>query len=436
MLPYFKISENFDKTDRNITVDFEYHGSGGNLNVEYHVPRHPLQNIWLHANEERGYKTIDYNGKEQLGASLVQINTKHGKRHHAGNAFIKPVRDRHNLKILTNSYVTKITMFESNKTVNGVQFQHQGQTYIAKIKKEVILSAGAIASPQLLMLSGIGPAEHLDNIGIPVVEDLQVGCRLLDHPAFYGLYFDSNYTKKSKSLKENVEEYLKGYGSLTDPDNNDGIGFYQTKFEKEPNYPDLEIMMLPTDGFFETLHKRLVSRKVWKNLNGAKSFALYIIGLHSKSIGSVKLKSKDPFDYPLLDSRFLSDLNNVDIDTLYDGIKLALSLTDTRAFKRINATLVKQQIPPCEDKPYLSKSYWYCALRYFTGNLFHPVGTCPMGPDRHKGAVVNSETKVYGIKNLRVADASIFPFTLSGHPNAPCVMIGEKVSDLIKLQHL
>ncbi|RZC35994.1 glucose dehydrogenase [FAD, quinone]-like, partial [Asbolus verrucosus] len=422
VLPYFKISENFMKTDRNVVVDYEYHGTGGDLNVEYHIPRHPLLNLWLKANKEQGYEVVDYNGRKQIGAAVAQLNTKEGKRDHAGNAFINSIKNRSNLKIATESYVTKILIFENNKTVSGVKFSHKGQTYIAKTKKEVILSAGAIASPQILMLSGIGPAKHLDDVGIKVIENLEVGSVLRDHATFYGLQFDSNYTKTIKPLKQYIKEYFKGYGSLTYPHNDDGIGFYQTKFEKYPDYPDLEIQMIIIDEFLNTLQNRLASAKEhsWQHLDMTRSFALYIIGLHAKSTGTIRLKNS----------------KNVDIDTLYEGIKFALSLVETQAFKQINTTLVKQVLPSCQDKPYLSKSYWYCVLRYFTSNLYHPLGTCPMGPDRNKGAVVDSRTKVYGIRNLRVADASIFPFTFSGHPNAPCVMIGEKVSDLIKLQYL
>jgi choline dehydrogenase-like flavoprotein len=438
VLPYFKKLEDFNKTDPDAVANAEDYGRGGYLSVEYPVPRHPQLNLWLEANKEKGYKIIDYNIDPQIGASVCQLNTRHGRRADGGTAYIKPIRNRENLKILTDSFVTKIAISAKTKAAFGVRFVHNKKTYLARSSKEIILSAGSIVSPQLLMLSGIGPAKHLHQLGIELVEDLDVGSTLRDHALFYGLLFDSTYPKTHKPLDLYVEDYLNGVGSLTTPNYNGGVGFYQTKLETLPNYPDLELMMTPIDGFSDTLSQQLSSarEKTWQHLNQSASFLIYVMGLHSKSVGTIRLKSKNPFDYPLIDSKFLSDAGNVDIARLYEGIQLALSLANTQAFQKYNATLVRQDLPACNNHTYLSESYWYCALRYFSGNVYHPVGTCPMGPDPKKGAVVDAQAKVYGVENLRVIDASIFPFTLSGHTNGPCVMAAEKLSDLIKSKFL
>jgi choline dehydrogenase-like flavoprotein len=435
VLPYFLKLENFNKTDPGAVVDEEYHGHGGNLNVEYPVPRHPLVSLWLDANEEKGYKVVDYNGRQQMGAAVGQMNTNHGRREDGGNAYIKSIRNRRNLKILTNSLVTKVAIGRRSKTAYGVQFAHNGSFYLAKAKKEVILSAGAIGSAQILMLSGVGPSRHLQEVGIEVVEDLEVGSKLQDHATFPKLYFNSDFPKTHKRLNRYIEEYLNGTGALAVPNHYAGLGFYQTKFATEPDYPDLEIMMIPSDGFSEILEKQLADAK-GETPDPKKSFYMFIAGLHLRSSGTVRLKSNNPFDYPLIDARFLSDPDNVDVDTLYEGVQLALSLVDTKPFKEINTSVVRHDLPACNSKTFLSESYWHCVIRQFTGIVGHPVGTCRMGPEEKSGAVVNAKAEVHGIKKLRVVDASIFPFTFSGHPNAPCVMAGEKVSDLIKQDYL
>lgn len=157
--------------------------------------------------------------------------------------------------------------------------------------------------------------------------------------------------------------------------------------------------------------------------------------LHSRSRGTLRLKSKSPFDYPLIDFNFLSDADGRDIERIYEGIQIVLELSKTSALRSINATLQVRQWSACSDYEFLSKEYWYCYIRHTAVSAFHPVGTCPVGRNPNRGAVVDTNLKVFGVKKLRVADASVFPFTLAGHPNAACVMIGEKISDVIKFEH-
>lgn len=175
---------------------------------------------------------------------------------------------------------------------------------------------------------------------------------------------------------------------------------------------------------------------VWKYINRAQTFVYYVIALHAESVGTVRLKNKDPFEYPLIDNRFLSDPRNRDIEVLYEAIQLALKLSRTRPMREIGATLQGHPMRACKHLEYPSRRYWFCAIRQMSLNLYHPVGTCPMGPNPINGAVVNSECNVYGIHKLRVVDGSVFPFTLAGHPVAPIIMVGEKVSDFIKERYL
>ncbi|KAG5897961.1 hypothetical protein JTB14_013535 [Gonioctena quinquepunctata] len=441
LLPYFKKSEDFHKNDGDAPVNYNYHGTGGYLNVEYHNPRNPQLEAFLEANQELGYNLTDYNSPQEIGVSSTQFNMKRGKRSDGGNAFVKPVLERENLRIMTESYITRINIDPKSKLVTSVVFSHDNKTHIARVEKEVIVSAGAIASPQILMLSGIGPKKHLEDLGIEVNEDLEVGTTLRDHSQFYGLTFSSNYSRPQKSLKKEIREYLEGYGPLAIAGPNDALGFYRTTSEENPSYPNLEMVFLSSPGTSKYIQKVFrwddeVYEAVWGSTEQENSFVIYLINLHQHSVGTVRLKSNCPYEYPLIDSNFLSDEGNKDAGVLMEGINLVERLVGTEAFRKIGAKLVAKPIPPCQKYRAFSEKYWLCSLRYLTANVYHPIGTCPMGPDPKRGAVVDHELKVHGIRNLRVADASVFPTTISGHTNAPCVMVGEKVADFIKSKYI
>lgn len=206
-------------------------------------------------------------------------------------------------------------------------------------------------------------------------------------------------------------------------------------------YPDFELMMIPanaTNDFSQRafLLTNQTYEDVWKYNNRAQTFVYYVIALHAESIGTVRLRSKDPFEYPLIDNRFLSDFRGRDIEVLFEGVQFALKLSRTRPMREIEATLQGHPMRACRHLEFPSRRYWYCAIRQVTMNIYHPVGTCPMGSNPLKGAVVDSVCKVHGINKLRVVDGSVFPFTLAGHPVAAIVMVGEKISDFIKEKYL
>ncbi|XP_063920593.1 glucose dehydrogenase [FAD, quinone]-like [Zophobas morio] len=441
VLEYFKKSEHFVHRDPDAPYEPKFHGHGGYLNVEYHLYRSPHLNVFLDAHKEIGLDIVDYNAN-RLGASPSQLNTFHGTRLHNAKAFLYPINKRSNLNILTGSYVTRIIL---DTNVNppvavGVEFSHNGHNYYVEAKKEVILAAGVFGSPQILMLSGIGPRKHLQDVGIKVVKDLEVGTTLRDNPTFFGLSFSTNYTEPIRPLKDYVKQFLNGIGPLTVPASNQGIGFYESSYTRGTGVPDIELMLIPANSS-NILSQRSFGltdqtyEDVWKYVNATQTFTVYVVDLHSQSIGSVKLKSKNPYEYPLINSNFLSDPQNRDINTLYEGIQLVLKMSQTKAFRSIDAKLQPGFLRACKQYRHFSRDYWYCALRQLTINLYHPLGTCPMGTNPKKGAVVNYELKVFGIENLRVADASVFPFTLAGHPNTPTVMVGEQLADLIKFTH-
>lgn len=231
VLPYFQRTENYIHRDADAPAFYPAHGAGGLLDVDYHLPRSPHLNAFLQANQELGYSVSDYNAGTGLGASPAQINTRNGRTLDAGTAFILPALHRVNLKVMTNSYVTKI-LINDHKDARGVIFSHDNKYFRARVSKEVIVSAGAFQTPQLLMLSGIGPIEHLESLNIPVIQDLEVGSTLRDHAAYYGINFGTNYTEPVLPLEEYVSEFLAGFGPFTSPGNNQGVAFYESQFTR------------------------------------------------------------------------------------------------------------------------------------------------------------------------------------------------------------
>ncbi|KAJ8941404.1 hypothetical protein NQ314_010404 [Rhamnusium bicolor] len=431
----------------------------GLLNVEYSTPRSEQCKVFLKANEQLGYNLTDFNGPEEIGASPYQINIKEGKRQDSGTAFLKPFLNRPNLKILTKSFVMKIIINKS-KEAEGVIFTYKGRKYKAKATKEVIVCEGSINSPQLLMLSGIGPEEHLKQhvkfylltsiikilvdtflkiTGIPVIENLEVGSTLTDHLQFYGLTFSSNLTEPVKSLRQYVKDYLNGQGILTEALTQQCASYVQTKLEKNPTYPDFEIDFYNSNSTSPALlrglrWKKEVSEAI-SGVNLASSFSIYLAILDTKSFGTVRLKSSSPFDYPLIDSNCLSDPKGEDILRTYEAVQITLKMIETDAFRKINAKLESKPLKFCSKYKFLTKDYWYCALRYLTGHDNHPASSCKMGPDPKKGYVVDSELRVHGIGKLSVADASVIPIATSAHINAICYMIGEKLADILKARY-
>lgn len=445
VLPYFIKAENFNPPEIPSPIDPYVHGQSGPLNVEFHRPQHVQQQAFVEANEEIGVPHDDYNSNK-ISASSAQITTINGRRHDTGKAYIQPILGkRTNLHVVPNAYVTRIILNSKRSqhdkgSALGVTFTHEGNDYFAYVNKDVIVSAGAYNTPHLLMLSGVGPQYHLESVGINVHTDLEVGSKLKDHAAFYGVTFDTDYNEPIRPQRQYVREYLQGRGPLATPGNNEGVAFYESTYTMGTGYPDIEIMMIPANATTDLSQRAFrltdqIYQDLWAYNNRTSSIVMYIICLHCESTGTVRLRSDDPFDYPIIDPQFLSDEEGKDIQLLYEGVQIALELSKTEAFQKMNTRLQGGPLRPCAHHRYLSKAYWYCAIRQVTMDVYHPVSTCPMGPSPEHGDVVDASLKVHGFNNLRVIDVSVFPFTLAGHPNAPAIMLGEKGSDIIKQEY-
>ncbi|GJQ78183.1 hypothetical protein Trydic_g2513 [Trypoxylus dichotomus] len=443
VLPYFKKSEDFLVRIQ----DPDYHSKGGYLGAQDVSLRLESSNAFIKAMQEFGYKYVDYNGKEQMGVSYVQATNRNSKRASAYNAFLVPILRRPNLKIYTKARVTKILIDEATKSAYGVSFIKNQKNFIARASKEVIISAGALNSPQLLMLSGIGPRTHLEELGVAVLQDLPVGQKLYDHLAFLGLVFTANSTitfqyENVNQLSTMLEYILFGRGYLTSLSTIEALGIVKTNVsdDPDPTYPDIELIF--TTGSFHTDKGEIYRKtfrisdetynKVWKPLEGREAFGIFPMLYHPRSYGHIKLKSKNPYHWPRFYGNYFTDPDNFDVKTFTAGIRLAQEIIKMPAFQKYDAKIWDVKLPGCEEFVFNTDEYWECALRHLAATVHHQVSTCKMGPPTDPEAVVNHELKVYNINNLRVADTSIIPFPISAHTNVPAFMIGEKAADIIK----
>ncbi|WP_431229006.1 GMC family oxidoreductase [Burkholderia contaminans] len=409
VFPYFKRSEHNERLGN------EWHGRGGPLWVSDLRTDNPFQARWLDAARECGLPvTDDFNGAEQEGVGIYQVTQKNGERWSAARAYLFPhLKTRGNLTVETGAQVRRI-VFDGKRAV-GVEVTRGGNVETVWAKKEVILSAGALQSPQLLMLSGVGPKDELERLGIPVVADLPgVGENLQDHPDFVVSY----KTNSLDALGVSVRGAIKTLGDIRQYRNSrtgalttnfaEGGAFLKTRPDLDRPDVQMHFVVGPVSD-----HGRKVRL--------GHGLSCHVCLLRPKSRGSVKLRSADPLDAPLIDPAFLE--HDDDLEVLVDGYKLARRLMAAPAMARF----VTEDVFASRSR---SDDDIRALLRERTDTVYHPVGTCRMGNDAL--AVVDSQLRVRGTEGLRVVDASIMPTLVGANTNAPTIMIGEKASDLIR----
>jgi len=404
--------------------------------VPYHTK---LATAFLNAGQELGYEIVDYNGQNQKGFSYLQVNMNHGTRCSAAKAYLERI-NRSNLKIITGARVTKV-LIDANKRAYGVEYVKDNVWKKVTCSKEILLSAGTIDSAKLLMLSGIGPREHLEELNIPVIQDSKVGYNMYEHVGFLGLTFMVN---QSVSLLRNklynpsvfLEYLLHKDGLLTIPGGAEALAFIKTKYALDER-PDVELLFVSgsihSDG--PTMKKTLrisedLYDAVYKPIENQEAWSIWPIVQHPRSSGRLTLRSKDPFDPPKMDPNFFS--HPADLEIILEGIKHAINISRTNAFQAYGSRLHDFKIPDCKQFEFASDNYWRCAIKYLPAMMNHEIGTVKMGPQTDTCAVVDPQLRVYGIKALRVVDASIMPTMPNGHVNAGIYMIGEKAADMIK----
>jgi len=440
-LYYFKKSED----NRNpYLAATPYHQAGGYLTVQEAPWRTPLATAFVEAGVEMGYENRDGNGEFQTGFMIPQGTIRRGSRCSTSKAFLRPIRHRENLDITMNSMVLKILLDHSTKRAIGVRMKKGDKIYTIKAKKEVVLSAGALNSAQLLMISGIGPKYHLNDLGIKVAEDLPVGENLQDHYGTGALAFTVDQPVSLVQTRyENIPSVLKyaifGSGPLTVLGGVEGLAWVPTKFtNRSKDWPDIEFHFVSgspaSDGGRQIRKAHGISDTMWqmyRPLAYRDTWSVIPMLLRPKSRGRVMLRSSNPFDKPIFYAGYFT--HPEDIRVLVEGVKIALAMAQTKAFLRLGTKFWDTiPMPGCEATELWSNEYWECMARHYTTTIYHHSGSAKMGPPNDPGSVVNHELKVYGIPRLRVIDASIMPTIVSGNTNAPTIMIGEKGADLIK----
>lgn len=413
VLPLFKRSESYQGSSAE--ADDALRGRSGPLTVSDSAVTREVVDRWMAAAVTAGYKdNPDYNGADQEGISQFQLTLRNGRRCSSAVAYLNPAKSRPNLTVLTGCQALGLTFDGSRAT--GVTVAYQGREQVIRARAEVILSAGALASPQLLMVSGIGAAEELAAKGITVRHDLPgVGKNLQDHLQARPVYRCTLPTINTEinSLAKQVLIALRYAVTRTGPMTmaaSLGTGFLKTRPDLET--PDIQFHIQP----FST-------KQIGADPHEFDAFTTSVLQLRPESTGHLELQSADMRDYIKIHPNYLS--TKTDCDTIVAGIRIARNIARHSPVKDV----ITQEVSPgaeIADDDYDAILNW---ARDTATTIYHPTGTCKMGQDPM--AVVDHRLRVHGIQGLRVADASIMPIIVSGNTNAPSMMIGEKGSDMI-----
>ncbi|WP_083561068.1 GMC family oxidoreductase [Oceanococcus atlanticus] len=402
LLEIFKEQEN---NERGIS---EFHGVGGALNVADGMYKNPLSRAFVDAACEAGLPpNDDFNGAEQEGAGYFQVTQKNGRRWSSARAFLGRAENRRNLTILTGAQASRVRL-EGGRAV-GVDLVVGRTPHQIECRREVILCGGAVNSPQLLQLSGIGDPDELSRAGVPVLHELSgVGQNLQDHLDMTVMIADDSHQAIGLALgfvpqaMRGLYDFLAGRGGLLSSNVSETGGF--AKLNAESPRPELQFHFLPT-----------YLRDHGRQLVPGYGATLHVCQLRPKSRGSIGLHSANPQDHPRISPNYLSHPD--DAEELIQGVKLARKILNMPALAKINGG----EVAPGRDC--ISDDSLMADIRARAETIYHPVGTCKMGVDDM--AVVDPQLRVRGLDGLRVADASIMPTLIGGNTNAPCMMIGE-----------
>jgi choline dehydrogenase len=408
VLPYFIKSEG----NSGVGLEAGYHGTDGPLGVMDRVYTHPLSDAFVDSGIAAGLpENKDFNGTSQEGVGRYQVTQRDSKRCSAAVAYLRPVMSRPNLTVATGAHVLEI-MTAGNRAI-GVRYRQKGKTHTAEAANEVILSAGAINSPQLLLLSGVGPAGELAAHGIKVAADLPgVGKNLQDHLNLSVLA--KTHDPISLAGIASGFKAMRALGQFlynrTGPGTTNGAesgGFYASPLS--PGRPDIQLHLVPLmlgDGMQDV---------------GIHGVTVHACNLRPTDRGELTLASNDPMAAPIIDNRFLGTDGNIQV--MREGLAIAREILASGPM----AKLISDEYLPGKDVTAISAIDQF--IRSNSETEYHPSGTCKMGSDDM--AVFDADLRVRGFDNLRVVDASVMPSLISGNKNAPCMMIAEKAADMI-----
>ncbi|HUP17618.1 MAG TPA: GMC family oxidoreductase N-terminal domain-containing protein [Acidimicrobiia bacterium] len=404
VLPYFKRAEDTERQNPH------HLGRGGPMTVSDQRDPNPATALFVQACQRAGIpRNPNANVGTNEGVDLTQVSQRRGMRWSSADGYLRPAMKRPNLAVRTGVQATRV-LVESGRAV-GVEYLESGQVVIASAGTDVILAGGAINSPQLLMLSGIGPAAELSAVGVKPTVDLPgVGRNLMDHLAAGAIRFtnrtDSLVT--AETLRELAKFVTRRKGMLTS-----SVAEAHAFVRSEPaiDWPDLEILFAPVPFLDHG-----------DTTPPGHGYTIAAVLLQPASSGSISLASTDPTAAPRIDPNYLSEPEDLRVLTI--GVERAMEIFETSPLSAVTGGWIRP------DRKPESEAELVAGIRRYSETLYHPIGTCRMGVD--KMAVVDPELRVHGVAGLRVADASIMPHLIRGHTNAPTVMIGEKAADLIK----
>ncbi|KAK9871972.1 hypothetical protein WA026_015217 [Henosepilachna vigintioctopunctata] len=441
---YESIKQYFKRSERlidNNTKNNKFYGREGLIPLTIYHPNETLRNVLIQSAQQIGYQIEP--GEGQLGFFNGLQNIQAGVRYNAAKVLVNSISKTSKLTLAPNAYVENIIIDKKNMKAAGIKVNIGNKVMKIYADKEVILSAGVINSPQILMLSGIGPGDHLRKQGIEVLQDLKVGENLQDHvilPIFSKL---SDQAINSPELLDEIYKYFIHREGIF---NNTGlmnlIGILNSKNRSDyadiqfffSAFPKNKIMFL--DTFLKTLNLNQSIAEQLLSYNKVNHVLLTGVTLvQPKSRGQILLKNADAYDKPTIRSGYFTDEKGEDTEILLKGIRIAEAQLRTDAFKSLNAEVLNIDIPNCKDFKFDSDDYWKCSMRNIGTTLYHPTSTCKMGPKSDQSAVVDPRLKVHGVHNLRVIDASIMPKIISANTLATCFMIGEKGAEMIIQDH-
>ncbi|MDE2408377.1 MAG: choline dehydrogenase [Xanthomonadaceae bacterium] len=408
VLPYFR------KSEGNARGSDAFHGGTGPLTVSDLRHVNPLTRVFIEAGHQAGLRlNDDFNGARQDGVGLYQVTQREGARCSTAVAYLAPARARPNLTVCTHANASRITF--NGSRASGVTCAVRGQGHHFEARREVILSGGAINSPQLLMLSGVGPADALRKHGIEVVFDAaEVGSNLQDHLDVTTLQHCSqpiSYDRASE-LKTALQYFLGGHRGPGTSNVAEGAGFFRSQLATDERC-DIQLHFIPA----------MIDDHGRNRLPG-DGYTMHACFTRPHSRGSLQLASNRVADAPLIDPNYLGDPEGFDLKMLVECAKLSLDIFSQRAFTPYRGAPI---FPASQPK---TEADWIDFVRTRAETVYHPIGTCRMGSDAT--AVVDPQLRVNGVDGLRVVDASVMPCLPSGNTNAPTIMIAERAADLIK----
>lgn len=390
-------------------------------------------------------KEVDINDKDiEVGFFAMQGTVKNGRSFNTAKAYLSPVFDRQNLKVMKYTRVTKVTVDKTNMKATGVEVITKfGQTLVLKARLEVLLCAGAVGSAQILLASGIGPKKHLDEMEVPVVKDLKVGENFLISPVFTGFVISYDKPIVSNQTDEEIAfKYLaRNAGPLAAPKGMSFGGFLNTGLSGS-SFADVEVhqFYIPKNdpaklcqlrsrfGFSDTL------LSVYAKLNFKRAISIYTIALiNPTSISKILLRSTNPLDNPIILGNLLSD--NRDVKSFIQAIKQLTNIEKSDGMVLVNAKLEGIDLDGCAKFDQKTDEHWKCLLKYMLSTTSSTAGSCRMGLETDPNAVTNSELNVIGVSNLRAIGRSVLPIITSAYGHTPCIMIAERAYDIIKSKY-